>query len=357
MKKLGVFGLALAIAGNLLGAGFVSGQELWQYFGVFGAKGYLGLALTFIVFFLISVIIFRYSQIENIDSLDALIVRRDIPVLRDAVGVVSIFFMFLTYVVMAAGAGALAQQVFSVPFYVGSAVLCLVVALVTLSGVSGFLRIFSLFVPALLIFVFGLCIFRFPEFSLGDLSAIKGAGDNPMLSHWTLSAFNNATYNAGCVIGVYAVMAERIKDKRTVYLGTLGGVILLFLIASTILSMLFSSVECADYALPMVAHATNINAVAGVVFSLLLLLAMFATSLANSVAIAYYARKKISFMKKGIYYIIAVSLISALSFACSLSGFEKLVSVVFPISGYVNSVFILMITINFIISVRRGKAN
>ena len=355
MKKLGILGLAFAVAGNMLGAGFVSGQELWQYFGVFGVKGYLGMALSLFVLFLTSVLILLYSQREKITTVDALIVRKDLPFLRNAVGLVSIFFMFCTYVVMAAGAGALAHQVFSTPFYVGSAVLCIAVAFVTLSGVGGFLRIFSLFVPALLVFVFGMCVFSFPDINLEDLKLIKGAGENPMLSHWALSAFNNATYNVGCVIGIYAVMAERIKDKKTVFFGTFFGAVLLMIISSTILSMLFSSIECADYPLPMVAYATSLDHTAGIIFSVLLFMAMFATSLANSVAIAYYARKKIVLMKKTVHYIILVSLMSAACFAGSLLGFEKLVSIVFPISGYVNLVFIVMIALNFIISLRKEK--
>ena len=43
MKKLNVFRLGLLFAGCFLGAGYVSGQELRQYFVVYGAKGYLGL--------------------------------------------------------------------------------------------------------------------------------------------------------------------------------------------------------------------------------------------------------------------------------------------------------------------------
>ena len=46
MKKIGALNLGLAFAGCFLGAGYVSGQELWQYFGAFGARGLLGLALA-----------------------------------------------------------------------------------------------------------------------------------------------------------------------------------------------------------------------------------------------------------------------------------------------------------------------
>ena len=46
MKEIKVIPLASAFAGCFLGAGFVSGQELWQFFGEFGVKGYIGLILA-----------------------------------------------------------------------------------------------------------------------------------------------------------------------------------------------------------------------------------------------------------------------------------------------------------------------
>ena len=42
MKKIGALNLGLAFAGCFLGAGYVSGQELWQFFGSFGGGGLLG---------------------------------------------------------------------------------------------------------------------------------------------------------------------------------------------------------------------------------------------------------------------------------------------------------------------------
>ena len=44
-RKIGALRLGLTFAGCFLGAGYVSGQELWQYFGAFGTHGLLGLAL------------------------------------------------------------------------------------------------------------------------------------------------------------------------------------------------------------------------------------------------------------------------------------------------------------------------
>ena len=46
MKEIKIIPLATAYAGCFLGAGFVSGQELWQFFGEFGVKGYVGLLIA-----------------------------------------------------------------------------------------------------------------------------------------------------------------------------------------------------------------------------------------------------------------------------------------------------------------------
>ena len=48
-QKIGTLRLALTFAGCFLGAGYVSGQELWQYFGAFGARGLLGLVLAIVM--------------------------------------------------------------------------------------------------------------------------------------------------------------------------------------------------------------------------------------------------------------------------------------------------------------------
>ena len=50
MKKMGVLPLAFTYVGCFLGAGFVSGQELWQFFGAFGGLGFLGFAVAVALF-------------------------------------------------------------------------------------------------------------------------------------------------------------------------------------------------------------------------------------------------------------------------------------------------------------------
>ena len=49
MKEIKTWSLAFTYVGCFLGAGFISGQELWQFFGSFGNLGYVGFLLAVVL--------------------------------------------------------------------------------------------------------------------------------------------------------------------------------------------------------------------------------------------------------------------------------------------------------------------
>lgn len=114
-QKIGTLRLALTFAGCFLGAGYVSGQELWQYFGAFGARGLLGLVLAVALLGGTGVLLLRLSARTGIETMDALIVRADIPWLRTVVGVLTAVLLFGVVCIMAAGIGALGEQMLGLP--------------------------------------------------------------------------------------------------------------------------------------------------------------------------------------------------------------------------------------------------
>lgn len=48
-KKWNAGSIGLTFAGSFLGAGYVSGQELWQFFGSFGGGGLLGVLAAMVL--------------------------------------------------------------------------------------------------------------------------------------------------------------------------------------------------------------------------------------------------------------------------------------------------------------------
>lgn len=64
MKQIKTFSLAFTYVGCFLGAGFISGQELWQFFGAFGNWGYVGFVLAALLFTVIG-ILFRPADADD----------------------------------------------------------------------------------------------------------------------------------------------------------------------------------------------------------------------------------------------------------------------------------------------------
>ncbi len=55
-KDIGIFKIAATYIGTIVGAGFASGQEVLQFFGVFGIKGLWGLLLATALFFSLDIL-------------------------------------------------------------------------------------------------------------------------------------------------------------------------------------------------------------------------------------------------------------------------------------------------------------
>ena len=71
MKQIKTFSLAFTYVGCFLGAGFISGQELWQFFGAFGNWGYVGFVLAALLFTVIGILFVRLTQMTKCAEMDS----------------------------------------------------------------------------------------------------------------------------------------------------------------------------------------------------------------------------------------------------------------------------------------------
>ena len=172
--------MGLAFAGCFLGAGYVSGQELWQFFGSFGIKGTAGLLLAVGLLFLTGVVMILLGRITGLKEIDKLVVSRDVPILRYAVTILELLFLFGVGTIMSAGIGALLNQLLGLAPFVGSAVFIALVALVSLAGFSGMVSAFSATVPILSVVTLVFGIMSVCE--NGVVLPETAGGSNPLMS-------------------------------------------------------------------------------------------------------------------------------------------------------------------------------
>lgn len=333
MKKISVLEIATVFTGSFLGAGFLSGQELLQFFGVFGGYGLIGMVLAIAAFLLFSLLVMGIAKRTGRVEFDHIIVHRDIPWLRAAVSGVFLFFLFDVMVAMTAGAGALLEQVFGLPAVAGNAVVTALVLAVALTGASGMLASFNIVVPLLVAAAILIGVAAPLRLPAASIEAHAFAAGNPLLGNWFFSAVSFISYNMMAAISILVPLTEGMEDEKTIHKGLAAGAVLLTLIFVCILlpMILFrDAVGAAE--LPMLELAYRVAPVLGIVYAVLLLGGMFTAALSSLFAITTRVQQKTggALISKRF-----ITLLCVLSFVGSIFGFKNVVSFVYPICGYI----------------------
>jgi len=338
--KMNELSLAFTFAGCFLGAGYVSGQEIFQFFGAFGKQGILGLCIAILIMILFGVFLIKLTKATGIKEMDRIVAGDRFPKLNLIVGFIETFFMFGIFVIMTAGASALLDELFGIPLILASAIFCTVILCLSFFGTGGMITVFSAFVPVLSV---ALVIMCGKELLSGKEVVFVHTNENPLLGGWFVSALIFTAYNIFSSIGIITPIAERIEDKKVVKGIVLGGIFLLVIALSVLLLTLMNS-GAEKTELPVLTVAERYGTGVKIAFALLLLGAMLGTSLSCTVAVTKFLtlkNEKLSEKKLN-----GVMCFFALIF--SLLGFGNLISVVYPICGYFGAVAIILIFIRYI---------
>lgn len=352
-KKIGTIRLTLTYAGCMLGAGFVSGQELWQYFGAFGKKGIPSLILSLAILGIMTVLVVLLSLRTGETTMDSLIVRKNIPWLRGAVGAATALLLFGITGIMIAGIGALGREILNIPIWLGNAVIAVLLCVCAYFGFGGMLAIFSAAVPVLIgvtILITGFSIAK------ADISQIRFAGTstNPMLGGWVFSALNYTALNYYGTMAVLPPLAEQYKSRKTLPLAVFLGSLALLFVALGMLLALAAEPECIAAELPMFELARRLGSVPGSAYAILLFLGMFGVAVSNTVAVMNYLEVKSEKIRRNRTPVML--LLVAAAYVGSLLGFSDLISFIYPVYGYLGLVLILVVLWNCVSEKRKSRS-
>lgn len=354
MKQIKTWSLAFTYVGCFLGAGFISGQELWQFFGAFGNWGYIGFCLSAALFTAIGILFVRLTQMTRCADMDRLLVPWDIKWLRASSGIVGALFLFFVVLLMAAGVGAMLTQLFAVPTWLGSAVFMAVVFLVALLGVSGMVNAFSALIPILIAATVGFAVAAYANFGTEGIFGLTYTNDNPLMPNWVAASLTFVAYNVLGGIGIMAPVGQYVEKKRHIYWGIGLAGLFLVAVAGSIITSLAAYPEAVAAELPMVALASRLSPLLGTVYGMMLLVAMFCNALASLVGMMAYLEQKSAFVRRRSKVLMFLSCL--LAWAGSLLGFGDVIGVVFPIFGYISIVFMVTMFIHYLQARKREKS-
>ena len=336
MKNISVSALAFTFIGSFLGAGYISGQELFQFFGAFGVWGCAGLIIAIAMLSVFNLIIISIVKKNNNAEIDRTVVGEDKKGLLFSVGVLETVIFFGTYVVMAAGFGALIKKLTGVEwaYYIGSFLFCLVIAFLAIKGISGLVNVFSFAVPVLVVITVFVGICALYKYGANGFDLAPAEKTNPLIPNWVAGAVTFASYNLFCAVGVLCPVGLRVKNKKVAVAGTALGGVFLILVAAAVLVSLAVYPEAKSEDLPMMALSYSISPVLSYVYAFLMFLAMTGASLASTIPIVSYLADHSRACE--MHGAVTVFVISLLAFLLSCFGFADLVGTLFSSFGYIS---------------------
>jgi len=111
----------------LIGSGFATGQEILQFFKAYGLSGLFGVAICCVLFAFVAVEFVNYGHRGSFKNPNDVYKEICGKILGTFYDYFSVFFLFLSFIVMVAGSEATFIEQYQATRYVGGAILGLAV--------------------------------------------------------------------------------------------------------------------------------------------------------------------------------------------------------------------------------------
>lgn len=351
MKQISARQLALSFTGVFLGAGFVSGQELWQFFACFGPIGLVGFLGTAALFILVNYAALSLVRATGNEDMTWAMTPGDRPALRLLVGTMQSILLFGVMVIMIAGASALICQLTGLSAPAAGLLFTVVVALVALMGLQGLVATFSLLVP-----VTTACAVILAAVVLvqsGFRFAPPNGSVSPMVPNWVVGFLTYAAYNLFGTVCMLASLSKLLPDQKTLRSGLSMGGGMLVVLAWSMIAALSAQPSAGAGELPMAVLAGTMHPVLEVGYGLLMGLGMFSATLSSMTALTGQLEIRVPRLAR--FHKPFFLCLLAAAYLGSLLGFGSLIGVVYPIFGYASVPFLLCVVYNWRKSAKAAK--
>ncbi len=280
MRQGGAVKVAALFVGAVIGAGFASGQEILQFFGVHGRWGLYGALLTVAAFVYLGVTVqvraVRLRAQNYREVFDYFLGRRWSAVMDAA----CVCMLAGGLAVMMAGSGAVLHEQFGLPTWGGVMLLAALVILVLLHGLTGVVAVNVVLVPLKIILVAGLSAAAVLLYDGPPPPAL--ARPDGISASWLGSALLYVSYNMIVPVAVLSSLGRHLTIREAAAGAVLGGVILgcaTTLVAYAILTY-FPLVS--GYQVPLLQVAGMVHPYSRMLISVVVWIAVFTTAVANA---------------------------------------------------------------------------
>lgn len=333
------FAIAGAYIAWIMGSGFATGQEIFQFFTSYGYMSYVILAINLAGFLLVGTVILEAGQahrdIEGFNHFEYFCGKK--------IGTFYSWFlplnMFGGLSIMISGAGTTLNEYFGINHIVGAVIMAALAFMSYAIGFERFVKIASFTGPVIICFTLTvglITVFR----NSGDISSIadcaSGMEAKQPVPFWWLSALLYISYNLWAGSKYYTALGSGAPSLKEARLGAVIGTLALMLGVLLMNTAMLTEVrEVLAFGVPTLYLAKQISYILGALFSIILLMGIFGSSSAMLWMVC--DKFTVQGTRRGN---ITALIVTAAAFVLGLFPFASLIGVIYTISGYVGFVLI-----------------
>ncbi|MFP7170608.1 hypothetical protein [Terribacillus sp. FSL K6-0262] len=309
------------ILATLIGAGYASGREIWQFFGY---ESGLAIVIFTVLFSICCYVILHISFTEKsthyFPVLERLVGRR-LAALYD---VLIVFYLFTVTVVMIAAGGATGTM-YHIPNWLGILFISLMIILIFVSNVEGVVSMNSYILPIL---VGGLVIVLLVYTKHEQIDLL---GDWREQANWR-AAFPFTALNILPVVAVIGAIGKQMKVKGELWIASIGsGLIIGALTYLYNNDLMHISHAIPNYDIPLFYILKNYPSFVLIGISIVLWLAIYTSAVSGVLGIVSRFQTK----WRGPLWLQAAVLIIMMLPLTQL-GFTDLIALMYPLFGFAN---------------------
>lgn len=331
--------VVFVIIGTMIGAGFASGQEVYLFFFSYGIEGLIGILISSLI---IGFVIYKTFQIVDKygvntykEFLDILIQKNS--KLKPIINTVINMFILITFFIMVAGFGAYFEQELGINSLMGSSILAIVTFAIFMTSVKGVVKANELLVPILIGFLVIIGIINLKEVPILELGKyIVRTNHNSFI----LSSVLYGSYNSILLIPVLLTLKNYIQDNKQISkIAVISSIIIILLSIVVFLLLVRVDVDITKIEMPAVYVVSHMFKILKYIYGFIILGSIFTTTISLGTSFLQNITKN----KKSYTQIAAIMCIT--SILISKIGFSNLVSLLYPVFGYLGLVQILKLSI------------
>ena len=313
------------------------GQEIYTFFNNYGIYGLVGIILSTV---LMGIIIYKTFKtiIENkIDTYQKFIINilpeklRDYDILVFTIENIINIFLLISFNIMIAGFSTYFLQELNVTKWIG-AIIIATLALVTFSkSINGVIKINTYLIPIIILLITFLGIKR-----ISASSIIQTTNNNSL--YWIVSSILYASYNSITLIPILISLKKYVTTKKEAKITTFYVIIIMFIL-SIIIYLLMNTFlkEIKNIEIPIIYIANTLGACAKYIYGITVLIAIFTTAISTG----YGFLTNVTKSKKN--YLKCATIICILSTFIGQIGFSNLISILYPVFGYLGIIQIIFL--------------